>query len=141
MAEGRVIEGGCRCQAVRYRVSGPPVMVEYCHCDSCRKSCGSVVSVLIGFQRAGFEILAGTPTYYNAIPEVRRSFCGTCGSPLFYEHSGYGDEVYISLGSFDHPEDLPPDRHVWVSGRVPWYEIHDGLPQHEQFSRSETTQG
>ena len=116
-------------------------MVEYCHCDSCRKSCGSVVSVLVGFQRLGFEILSGFPTYYSSSSKVRRSFCGTCGSPLFYEHSDYADEVYISLGSFDHPENLSPDRHVWVSDRIPWYEIHDELPQHSQFSRAGSTEG
>lgn len=141
MTESKIFEGGCRCRAIRYRVSGPPVMVEYCHCDSCRKSYGSVVSVLVGFRQAGFETLAGVPTCYSATPKVKRSFCGTCGSPLFYEHGDYGDEVYISLGSFDHPEDLHPDRHVWVSGRIPWYEIHDDLPQHDEFSRPETTGG
>lgn len=140
MTEGKVYEGGCRCGAIRFRVSGPPVMVEYCHCDSCRKSCGSVVSVLVGFERSGFETLAGIPTYYSSSPTVKRSFCGICGSPLFYEHSDYASEVYISLGSFDHPEDLPPDRHVWVSFRIPWYEIHDHLPQHRQFSRTTSTE-
>ncbi len=141
MTESKDYEGGCRCRAIRYRVSGPPVMVEYCHCDSCRKSCGSVVSVLAGFQRPDFEISSGIPTYYSSSSKVKRSFCGTCGSPLFYEHSDYADEVYISLGSFDHPEDLSPDRHVWVSDRIPWYEIHDELPQHSQFSRTGSTDG
>lgn len=61
MSESKDYEGGCRCRAIRYRVTGPPVMVEYCHCDSCRKSYGSVVSVLAGFQRAGFEILRPLP--------------------------------------------------------------------------------
>lgn len=141
MPESENYEGGCRCGAVRYRVSGPPVMVEYCHCDSCRKSCGSVVSVLAGFHRPGFEICSGTPNYYSPSSKVKRSFCGTCGSPLFYEHGDYADELYISLGSFDRPEDLSPDRHVWVSGRIPWYEIHDELPQHSQFSRAALTPG
>jgi len=141
MTESKDYEGGCRCRAIRYRVSGSPVMVEYCHCDSCRKSYGSVVSVLVGFRRSGFEILGGIPTYYSSSPKVKRSFCGFCGSPLFYEHGDYADEVYISLGSFDRPEDLSPDRHVWVSDRIPWYEIHDELPQHSQFSTAGSTEG
>lgn len=134
MIESKDYEGGCRCRAIRYHVSGPPVMVEYCHCDSCRKSYGSVVSVLAGFQRLGFEIIGGIPAYYSSSPEVKRSFCSICGTPLFYENSDYPDEVYISLGSFDNPEELSPDRHVWESDRISWYEIHDDLPQHSQFS-------
>ena len=116
-------------------------MVEYCHCENCRKSCGSVVSVLAGFRRGGFEILRGIPTYYDSSESVERSFCGICGSPLFYENSEYPDEVYISLGSFDQPEELPPDRHVWESDRIAWYQIDDGLPQYKQFSRTGSTEG
>ena len=134
MTERELYNGGCRCGAIRYRVSGPPVMVEYCHCNSCRRSSGSAVTVLAGFPRDGFEILAGVPTYYESTSVVKRSFCGTCGSPLFYENQDYPDEVYISLGSFDEPEKLPPDRHVWVSERITWHEIKDGLSKYDQFS-------
>ncbi len=109
-------------------------MIEYCHCDSCRKASGSVVAALAGFKRAGFEILSGKPTYYTSVSGVQRSFCGTCGSPLFYDNEKFPEDVYISIGSFDEPEKLPPDRHVWVSSKISWYHIGDELPQYEQFS-------
>jgi len=32
MAE-KQLEGGCQCGAVRYRVSGEPVMAALCHCS------------------------------------------------------------------------------------------------------------
>jgi hypothetical protein len=136
MTEREKFEGGCRCRTIRYSVLGPPVMVEYCHCNSCRTSCGSVVSVLAGFRRTGFVIHNGIPTYYDSSPSVKRSFCGTCGTPLFYENSDYPDDVYISLGSFDQPEELPPDRHVWESDRVSWYQTNDELPHYNQFSNT-----
>ena len=141
MTERELFNGGCRCGAIRYRVSGPPVMVEYCHCDSCRRSSGSAVSVLAGFPRDEFEILNGLPTYYESTPAVKRSFCGICGSPLFYENQEYPDEVYISLGSFDQPEQLPPDRHVWVSERITWHRIGDDLSQYDQFSGTGSAEG
>jgi len=134
MNTGKSYTGSCSCGAIRYRVYGPPVMVEYCHCDDCRKSSGSAVSALAGFRRGGFEILDGLPTYHNATPEVKRSFCGTCGSPLFYENQEYPEDIYINLGSFDELEELPPDRHVWVSERISWYQIRDNLSQFSQFS-------
>lgn len=141
MTEKDIYNGGCRCGAIRFRVSGPPVMVEYCHCNSCRRSSGSVVSVLAGFPRSGFDILDGIATYYGSTRGVQRSFCGTCGSPLFYENQEYPNEVYISLGSFDQPEALPPDRHVWMSDRITWYQIGDDLPQHDQFSSTGAAEG
>ena len=134
MSEAELYKGGCHCGAIRYQVSGPTVMVEYCHCDDCRKSMGSAVSALAGFRKEAFEIIKGTPTYHDPTSVVTRSFCGTCGSPLFYENRDYPDDLYIALGSFDQPELLPPDRHVWTSERIDWYQINDDLPQHKQFS-------
>lgn len=134
MASHEQYAGGCRCGAIRFLVAGPPVMVEYCHCESCRRSSGSVVSVLAGFPRSGFEVLSGCPLHYQSIPGVKRSFCGTCGSPLFYENRDYPDEIYISVGAFDQPEKLPPDRHVWACERVSWYHPDDGLSQYPKFS-------
>ena len=53
----------------------------------------------------------------------------------------FHNRVSIELGSFDNPENLSPDRHVWESDRIPWYEIHDELPQHSQFSGAGSTEG
>ncbi|MDH3692791.1 MAG: GFA family protein [Gammaproteobacteria bacterium] len=141
MTEKKLYNGGCGCGAIRYQVYGPPVMVEYCHCDDCRESSGSAVTVLAGFRQNGFEILDGLPLYYDATSAVKRSFCGTCGSPLFYENQDYPEDIYIHLGSFDQPEELPPDRHVWVSERISWHEIKDGLSQYEQFSSAGLPEG
>ncbi len=141
MTEIELFKGGCRCGGIRYQVSGPPVMVEYCHCVSCRKSGGSAVTVFAGFQRTGFEITNGNPTGFNAATAVNRSFCGHCGTPLFYENQNYPEDLYIHLGSFDQQEELPPDRHVWVSERISWYEINDDLPQYDEFSGSGRPEG
>lgn len=37
----RVVEGGCLCGAVRYRVGGAPISSGICHCRSCRRTSGS----------------------------------------------------------------------------------------------------
>lgn len=134
MNEHELYSGGCVCGAIRYRVLGPPAMVAYCHCHDCRKSSGSVVSVLAGFQKVGFELSDGNPTCFEATPTVKRSFCKSCGTPLFYENQHFHENIYIHIGSFDHPEELPPDRHTWVSDRISWHEIKDNLKQYDQLS-------
>jgi hypothetical protein len=136
MNEYELYSGGCVCGAIRYRVLGPPAMVAYCHCDDCRKNSGSVVSVLAGFQQAGFELESGNPTSFEATPTVKRSFCKSCGTPLFYENNNFPENTYIHIGSFDHPEELPPDRHTWVSERIIWHEVTDSLKQYNQLSNS-----
>ena len=37
--------GGCLCGDVRFRLTGAPYEVDYCHCHSCRKHTGASVSV------------------------------------------------------------------------------------------------
>ena len=39
------IEGGCNCGAVRYRLTGKPMVVAVCHCSNCRRQSGSAFSV------------------------------------------------------------------------------------------------
>lgn len=134
MNEKELYNGGCACNEIRYNVSGPPAMVAYCHCYDCRKSSGSAVSVLAGFHQEGFDLFTGKPTCFEATPAVKRSFCKICGTPLFYENQNFPENIYIHIGSFDHPEKLPPDRHSWVSERVSWHEIKDNLKQFDQLS-------
>ena len=136
MGDTRCHEGGCYCGAIRFRVDGPPAMVAYCHCDDCRKSGGSVAAVLAGFPKEGFELVCGDPAGFSAVPEVKRSFCSVCGSPLLYENRDFAENIYIHIGSFDQPEQLPPDRHTWVSDRVSWHDIKDNLTQYEQLSNA-----
>ena len=134
MNDGERYRGGCICNVIRYEVNGPPVMVAYCHCEDCRQSSGSVVSVLAGFPREQFELISGIPAVYSTIPAVKRSFCQQCGAPLFYENQNFPENIYIQIGSFDDPGQLPPDRHTWVSRRISWHEVGDNLKQYEKLS-------
>ena len=128
--------GGCVCGEIRYQVAGPPAMIAYCHCEDCRKMGGSVMAVLAGFAREGFNLLQGDARSFGRLPGVLRSFCSTCGTSLFYENQSFPENFYIHIGSFDDPEQLPPDRHTWVSSRISWHKIDDDLTQYQCLSNS-----
>jgi len=79
-------------------------------------------------------MLKGKPTEYASSEHVRRSFCEVCSSPFAY---GYVDtseshKIFIPIGVFDDPNELKPQKHIWVSQKLPWVIIHDTLPQREQ---------
>ncbi|MDH3378815.1 MAG: GFA family protein [Gammaproteobacteria bacterium] len=133
---GKEHVGRCHCGAIRYRMKGEPIMVEYCHCDSCRRLSGSVVSTFIGYARESFGMIDGEPVYYQSSPGTRRSFRGACGTRLFFESDDYPEEIYISVGTLEDLETWSPDRHVWVSDKVSWHVIGDDLAQHDAFSGS-----
>lgn len=130
------VTGGCLCSAVRYESKNPPTTGFYCHCHICQKHFGGLFGAYLKFSKAGLLYPKGQPTYYRSSEIARRGFCSACGSPMIFVYDGAPD-VWISIGSVDHPEDWPLVRdaswgrvtHGRVDRKVPWYEIHDGLPQ------------
>lgn len=126
--------GGCLCGAVRYRVSGAPLWVAHCHCQSCRKASGAPVLTFAGFHADRYEITGSEPVRYPSSPGVTRAFCGRCGTPLSYEAERYAGEVHVTISSLDRPEDFPPQGHVWTEDRIPWFETADDLPRHPRTS-------
>ncbi len=82
-----------------------------------------------GFKRC-IEITwsRGAPAVYRS-PTVRRSFCRARGSPMSDESDGYRNEIYLVIGAFDEPGQLPPTAHVHVAQKISWFEFADGLPR------------
>lgn len=118
--------GGCRCGTVRLTVGGEPDAVVYCHCGDCRRSNGAPLSLFVGYEVGRIEMSRGTPKVYESAPGVRRSFCGDCGTSMFYEDERLPGKVYISIGVFDAPESFEPEPtrgsprncRGWISGTI-----------------------
>jgi len=126
-----VLEGGCLCGAVRYRVTGPALDCGSCHCRSCRKASSAPELPYAQFAVSSFEIKHGWPAHFHSSPEVTRTFCRHCGSPLTYRHAGRPDRLDIRTCSLDDPDALPPAYHVWTSHKPRWAVIGDRLPAFE----------
>ena len=129
------MEGGCHCGSIRFRVSGRPSWLGACYCIDCRKVSGSPYTVFACYDKQSVELLRGAPREYASSTNVRRSFCGECSSPVAYRYvdtRGEETNIYIPVGVFDHPAELVPQQHIWVSQKLPWVHIHDDLPQREQ---------
>jgi hypothetical protein len=134
MAE-RSYEGGCLCRAVRYRVSGPISNLCYCHCRSCRGASGAHCVAWGTALPERFELLRGEPRIYRSSPPVQRGFCAACGSALSYRHDARPRELDFALASLDAAPELAPACHIWVSHKLPWVALSDGLPQHAEWRR------
>ncbi len=120
--------GGCLCGQVRYEVRGPLRDVVNCHCTMCRRA-GFLAN--IGLARTDFVLTASTSlSSYASSDSVRRYFCGHCGSPIYWDPLRR-DFVVIAAGTLDQPTGLKTAAHIYVADKPDYYEIEDGLPQHE----------
>jgi hypothetical protein len=128
-------EGSCLCGAIRYRFALPPLWVAHCHCSTCRRAQGAAFVTWIGTDGEKFELLddaAANLRTYRSSAEATRSFCGRCGTPLFFESSRWPGQLHITLASVDPVEaaKLRPQVHAYWAAHVPWVgDIPDGLPR------------
>ena len=133
MARG-VVEGGCQCGAVRFRIGLPPKWCAHCHCSMCRRAHGAAFVTWVGSESERFELLSGGTELrrYRSSPEATRSFCGRCGTMLFFESGRWPGEVHVTLAHLDWTEGLVPKAHAYWSSRVAWADFADSeLPKVE----------
>ena len=131
------LEGGCLCGKTRYAVRGNPVAVAFCHCTMCRRSVGSPAIPWAMFESGGFEFVGDEPKFHASSEGVQRGFCGQCGTSLTFTAEFLPGLIDITVGSFDDPTKLPPQMHIWESKRLPWIEMTDALPRHQEFPPQE----
>ncbi|MCW6510405.1 GFA family protein [Lichenifustis flavocetrariae] len=129
-------EGGCLCGSVRYRVDGDPVSSGICHCVTCRRAASAPALPFAQFAVSDFSFTRGEPAAFRSSPHVVRTFCGRCGSPLTYQNDRHATSIDIMTCSLDDPNTLPPTFSVWVSHKVAWDAVAEGLPAYAE-SRSE----
>lgn len=129
-------QGGCLCGAVRYEARGPAENLCFCHCTSCRRAAGASPVAWGTFPLAQLTITRGALALHKSSPPVERGFCAACGGALTYRHEGRADAIDVTLASLDSPAALRPECHIWVSDRVDWAPLADGLPQYARW-RSE----
>lgn len=123
-----VLQGGCLCGGVRYRVSGPVSAPVACHCSQCARTSGhhAVMASCIDADLVIDD--GGTLRWYASSSHVRRGFCAHCGGNLFWKDAG-SDAIYVTAGTLDRPTGLALSGHIFVESKSDYYELTDGLPQ------------
>ena len=67
--------------------------------------------------------------WYQSSDRVRRGFCRTCGSSLFWDPV-QSEKIAVAMGAFDDPTGSRLHMHIFVADKGDYYDIADGLPQH-----------
>lgn len=132
MSPTDVLEGGCLCGAIRYRITPPPLDAAYCHCRMCQKASGAAAVAWVSVVPEQFAYVAGTPAVYRSSEWASREFCGACGSPLVFRYSDPARPLDVTVASLDTPDAVTPEYHIWTASRIGWFETTDPLPRYPE---------
>ena len=128
-----MMEGGCTCRAVRYRMETRPLFVHCCHCRWCQRETGASFALNAMIEADRVTLLQGeleivnTPSSSGKGQKISR--CAKCRIALWSNYAGAGDAVrFVRVGTLDDPDRLPPDIHIFTSSKQPWVKIPAGTP-------------
>ncbi|HEY1750046.1 MAG TPA: GFA family protein [Caulobacteraceae bacterium] len=116
-------EGGCRCGAVRVRVTLPPLLASACHCAGCQRMTASAYALSLTLSKDGFEVTRGEPVLGGLQAEPKHYHCPDCKSWMFTKPSA--EPWMVNL----RPTVL--DDHAWFR---PFVDFH----RREGFAWAET---
>jgi hypothetical protein len=93
-------KGACFCGAVGVAVSGEPVAMGYCHCESCRAWSAGPVNAFTLWKPEAVQITKGRENLasFQKTPNSIRKWCKACGGHVLTEHPGAGlVDVYAAV--------------------------------------------
>lgn len=120
--------GGCLCGEIRYTLTSEPLMCVTCHCKNCQRQAGTALSVIVGVPEGSVEITGQVKTYNDtgdSGANVRRQFCGNCGSPVFTRVEQPPGLLFIKAGTLDDTSGLKPSFHCYTKSKQDWIELGD----------------
>ncbi|WP_291985631.1 GFA family protein [Candidatus Accumulibacter sp. ACC007] len=127
MSTEKTHSGSCFCGAVQFAVTGDPLAMGYCHCQSCRHWSAGPVNAFTLWKPEAVQLISGAEHIgtYNKTPNSDRKWCRKCGGHLFTEHPGMKlTDVYAATIPA-----LPFHAGVHVHYQESVLSIHDGLPK------------
>ena len=133
MTDDTLHTGRCFCGAVELTVSGDPVGMGYCHCQSCRTWSAGPVNAFTLWPNGTVRITKGAEhvgSYHKSDNSIRK-WCMVCGGHLLTEHPRWGlVDVYAAV-----VPDVPFRPGIHVNYQETVLPMRDGLPKQRDFPK------
>lgn len=123
----------CFCEAVEIEVSGEPVFMGFCHCNSCRSWLGAPIHAATLWKAADVKVRKGGDLLatYNKTERSHRQHCTMCGGHVMNAHPAIDaiDVLAPTLRGFA----FKPTMHIhYVEHILP---MKDGLPKYRDMPK------
>ncbi len=123
-------KGSCLCGAVKFEISCALPAPDACHCVQCRKHSGHY-GVGSDVPKSAVRIEGEDAiTWFKSSEKVRRGFCSTCGSSLFFDPL-HKDWIGIALGAIDGPTNTKIHVHIFMAEKGDYYDVTDDVPKYD----------
>jgi len=133
---GKPYSGGCACGAIRYEISGEPVFQNHCQCLDCQHKSGTGHGSYLTFRREGVQ-LTGHAKHWALVADSgnvkTRSFCPTCGSPVYLTFAATPQFFAVHAGSLDEPGRFVPQAVTYAVRGLPWDQLDPSLAKFERM--------
>lgn len=115
-----MIEGGCFCGKLRYRIESGGHRAGNCHCTMCRRIHAAPYVAWLVVPADQFTYTRGEPTRLKSSEAAARFFCAACGTHVACINDSHPEIVDVALCSLDDPAPHVPDFDVYTDTRLPW---------------------
>ncbi len=132
----QTLKGSCLCGTVKYQMTGPFKIFQYCHCSRCRKFTGSAFSPNIFVPPERFNWIAGEKLvgHYDH-PDAKyfaTCFCKQCGSSLPWAVQG-DRNIVVPAGTLDDKPDIEPFQNIFWNSKALWFKEPSTLQCYDEF--------
>ena len=135
-----VHKGGCLCRTIRYCVRGNPLRVSACYCTFCQRRTGGALSIHAFFDEQNIELTGDMLTTYEQPSDesnlwLRLHFCKRCATTVMLSLQKFPGLRIVTGGSFDEPNWIEIDRHVWTRSAQHWVVFPQNVDRFEKSSQ------
>lgn len=118
-----VAQARCLCGAVRLEIDYPAFWAWHDHSEASRRAHACAYATYVGSWKSCFRVVKGAKSirrYEDKAAGGTRSFCSTCGTPLFYERARAPKWVNIPRALFEARTGREPRYHLSLEEAPEW---------------------
>lgn len=127
------LSGKCLCGAVTFSGDSTIARTANCHCTSCQQATGGAFATTLFVAASDIEIKGKLSKYVHKSDRgstMTKSFCGTCGSPMFNENSVREGVLGLRAGTIDQKDVLLPTMNIFCDSAIPSTAMDETLEKH-----------
>lgn len=132
-----LLEGGCACGAVRYKLTNTPLIVHACHCRDCQRLTGTAFATDIWIESRCVETNSGKLSSCRLAGGSGQPhdvfFCERCGTTVWSRYHPVPWALFVRAGTLDNPDAVQPDLHIFTRSKAPWLQLPEGARTFDTF--------